>query len=273
MLLERLLDGLAVSVEAFSVCRAESGERLDLGRHDHPTIHYVLHGAASLRAGPDHVLDLAASEAAIVPAGLAQSAAGAGLVMACGALHATYLSGSGLFDYLDSPIRVGGADDAGFSRAFEALLEELSQSRPGAEALSRALMQQCLVAVLRRYCASGECEVPWLTALEDERLGRALRAMLDRPEVPHSVESLADSAGMSRSAFAEHFARAFDRGPIDFLKELRLRRAASLLSATDTPVKSVGAAVGFTGRSYFSRAFRAQFGQSPAAYRSGSKPG
>jgi len=273
MLLERLLDGLAVSVEPFDLCRVEAGERLDLGRHDHPTVHYVLRGTASLHAGRDRALALATSEAAIVPAGFTQSAEGEGLVMACGAIHATTLSGRGVFDFLDRPIRVGGADDAGFSRAFEALLEELSQSRPGAEALSRALMQQCLVAVLRRYCASGECEVPWLTALEDERLGRALQAMLDGPEAPHSVESLADSAGMSRSAFAEHFARAFGRGPIDFLKELRLRRAASLLSATDTPVKSVGAAVGFTGRSYFSRAFRAQFGQSPAAYRAAVRPG
>ncbi len=273
MLLQRLLDGLAVSVEAFSVTRAQEGECLDLGRHDHPTIHYVLQGTARLDAGPEHRLALQASEAAIVPARLAQSARGEGLVMACGALHATYLSGRGLFDYLDGPIVVGGAGDAVFSRAFEALLEELSQARPGAETSSRALMQQCLVAVLRRYCESGECEVPWLTALEDERLGRALQAMLDRPEAPHSVESLAERAGMSRSAFAEHFARAFDRGPIDFLKELRLRRAASLLSATDTPVKSVGAAVGFSGRSYFSRAFRAQFGQSPAAYRAAIRPG
>ncbi len=122
MLLERLLDGLAVTVDAFTVCRVETGERLDLGRHTHPTIHYVLRGTADLRAGPDQALVLAAREAAIVSAGLAQSAAGEGLVMDCGEIHATYLSFLVLFDYIDRPIRVGGADYEAFSRSFEALL-------------------------------------------------------------------------------------------------------------------------------------------------------
>ncbi len=60
-------------------------------------------------------------------------------------------------------------------------------------------MQQCLVLLLRRHCASGECHVPWLAALEDARLGEALTAMLDSPQAAHTLESLATVSRMSPS--------------------------------------------------------------------------
>ena len=270
MLLERLLDGLAVAVQPFALCRGQPGERLDLGRNQRPMIHYVRCGAGRLSVDGGDSLRLAAGAAAIVPAGRDQALAidGAGaLEVACGVIHATYLSGHGLFDYLPEPIVIAGGEDATFSRALDTLLDEMSHPRPGTEALSRALMQQCLVSVLRRYCESGECRVPWLMALEDERLGRALSAMLDHPEAPHSVGRLAETAGMSRSAFAEHFTRAFDRGPMDLLKEVRLRRAAALLATTELPIKAVAAAIGYDSRSHFSRVFHAELGQTPTAYR------
>ena len=54
---------------------------------------------------------------------------------------------------------------------------------------------------------------------------------------------------------------------MDFLKEIRLRRAANYLSTTDLPVKAVAGRVGFASRSYFSRAFKALHGIDPAGYR------
>ncbi len=72
---------------------------------------------------------------------------------------------------------------------------------------------------------------------------------------------------MSRAAFAERFRATFERSPMAFLRDLRLRRAARLLAETDLPVKTVAGRVGFASRSHFSRAFKASFGADPAAYR------
>jgi transcriptional regulator GlxA family with amidase domain len=54
---------------------------------------------------------------------------------------------------------------------------------------------------------------------------------------------------------------------MDFLKELRLGRAARLLETTDLPVKTIAARVGFSSRSHFSRAFKAAMHLEPTAYR------
>ncbi len=296
MLLEQLLQGLEIAVRPFAVCRVGAGQRLDLGRANHAVIHYMLTGEGRFVIDGGRRIALAPGSAVIVPparrqtlvatggdgvpCGIAPNAASvceamvldrppeaAEAVMACGAIDAVYHRGHGLFDYLRDPIIVAPDDAGQFAHAFESLLSELSNPQPGSAMLVRALMQQCLVLVLRRHCESGECRVPWLVALEDPRLGRAVQAMLDDPSASHTVERLADIAGMSRSAFADHFRAAFERAPIDFLKDVRLTRAARLLASGDQPVKSVGAAVGYDSRSYFTRAFADHFGVSPAAYR------
>jgi AraC-like DNA-binding protein len=54
---------------------------------------------------------------------------------------------------------------------------------------------------------------------------------------------------------------------MDFVKEVRMRRAARFLAATDLPVKTIASRVGFESRSYFSRAFKAFAGVDPAGFR------
>ena len=75
------------------------------------------------------------------------------------------------------------------------------------------------------------------------------------------------TAGMSRSAFAQRFKATFGRSAMDFLKELRLQRAAQLLPTTRRPIKSIADHVGFDSRSHFSRSFTDFFGTAPADFR------
>ena len=120
---------------------------------------------------------------------------------------------------------------------------------------------------IRRYCEGGECRLPWLSALEDHRLGAALELMLAPANASLTVQDLAQAAGMSRSAFSQHFAEAFGQPPMEMLQEMRLRQAAKLLRETDMPVKQLAARLGYASRSHFSRSFRRQYGVAPADYR------
>ena len=54
---------------------------------------------------------------------------------------------------------------------------------------------------------------------------------------------------------------------MDFLKEVRLRRAGDLLRVGDLPIKAIAARVGYSSRSHFSRSFKAFAGTDPATYR------
>jgi transcriptional regulator GlxA family with amidase domain len=147
-------------------------------------------------------------------------------------------------------------------------LAEQSDAGPGSEAMKAALMSQCIVYLLRRLCRSDTCSLPWLAALDDERLARVLDLVLQDPADPHTVESLAEVASMSRSAFAETFASAFGLPPMSMVRRIRLERAWKLLEQGDgLPMATVARRVGFSSRSHFSRAFKRQYGVSPVTRR------
>lgn len=102
---------------------------------------------------------------------------------------------------------------------------------------------------------------------ERERLDRATASMQKDPGAAHSVSNLARLAGMSRSNFAESFRVHFGRSPIEFLRALRMDRAAELLRGDEISIKLIGAHVGYTSRASFSHAFLRCFGLSPAEFR------
>jgi len=68
-----------------------------------------------------------------------------------------------------------------------------------------------------------------------------------------------------------HFARAFHRTfrctPGEYLRRVRLQRAARLLLDSSLPVTEVSLRCGFADQSHFTHVFTRQMGLSPAAYR------
>lgn len=295
--LDQLVRELEVRVDTFAICEIRPGSGLVLKEDELATIHYVLsgNGKAQLMNGP--VISLTTQTVVIVPPSThivvspdsqrhmtmpepeCRTLAGGwewvtvgggegGLVLVCGTLVASHRNIVGLFDHLHAPLVQNVRTDVAFREPFHRLLDELSAELPGAKALADSLMKQCLIELLRRVCESGECREPWLAALESPRLNKAIVTMLNQPGDPYSLEHLAGIAGMSRTSFAEQFKKHFGRTAMDFLKELRLRRAAHLLETTDLPVKSIAALVGFSSRSHFSRTFKATMHSNPTVYRS-----
>jgi AraC-like DNA-binding protein len=126
-------------------------------------------------------------------------------------------------------------------------------------------MNECLVHLFRHLADKGP--LPWLSALRDDQLGRSLDRIFEDLGGEHTVESLADVAGMSRSVFSESFSAAFGRPPMTFLHQLRMQKAAKLLEEASFSVEEVALRVGFSSRSHFSSAFKASHGMSPALFR------
>jgi AraC-like DNA-binding protein len=298
MLLERLLENLAVQVDAFATCHVASGWRLRLPGLDWVTFHYGVQGTGQVRGGSGEVLSLTPGSLALVPPHLVHGIqcgpgpygedgprngaplrgerlpahrAGprelAELVVVCGRLRALYGQDMGLFDHLRDVLVIDFGDEPDVRALFRRMLEEIQSSRPGFRAMATALMNESLIHVFRRLCTAADCSLPWLLGLEDPDLRRALDAMLEHPERPHTVGTLADLCYMSRATFARRFREAFGRPPMEYLRGIRLRKAAVLLRRDPSaPVGSVASRVGFRSRSQFSRAFKEYFDRSPSDF-------
>jgi AraC-like DNA-binding protein len=295
MLLEQLLENLVVTVEAFATCRVAPGWRLRLPALDWVTFHYVVHGEGSMSDARGQAQALPAGSLAVVPTAFVHTlecgappygetsvresaselpthVAGPeeeeGLVVTCGRVEVTYGGALGLFGQLQQPLVLDFSDSDAMKATFRSMLEEVRAGRPGAKAMTTALMRECLVRVFRQLCIHEDCRVSWLTALNDPSLAPVLEAMLTHPDQPHSVASLAATAFMSRSSFARRFRDSFGVPPLEYLRGVRLRHAAQLLSQSPPlSVATVARRSGFSSRSQFSRAFRDHFGQPPSDFR------
>jgi len=108
--------------------------------------------------------------------------------------------------------------------------------------------------------AKGAKALDWLATLEDPRLGRVFDLMLGDPARPHTLESLAEAAGMSRSAFAERLGEVFGRTPMTLLHAIRMEQATKLLAGSTLAMEAVARRAGFASRSHFSRASKEHHG-------------
>jgi DNA-binding response OmpR family regulator len=81
-----------------------------------------------------------------------------------------------------------------------------------------------------------------------------------------SVELLAKNIGMSRSQLHRKLRALTDHSTSEFIRTLRLQRAAYLLQQKHLTVTEVAFEVGFNNPSYFAACFRKQFGKLPSEY-------
>lgn len=80
------------------------------------------------------------------------------------------------------------------------------------------------------------------------------------------VEKMADEMGMSRANLHRKLKGSTGFSPSDFIRSVRLKRAADLLRHQADSVSQIGFTVGFEDQSYFSKSFKKQFGVSPSEY-------
>ena len=82
-----------------------------------------------------------------------------------------------------------------------------------------------------------------------------------------SVEELSRALGMSRVHLYKKLLQITGKSPIEFIRVIRLKRAAQLLRESQLHVSEVAYEVGFNNPKYFSRHFKDEFGVLPSAYQ------
>lgn len=78
-----------------------------------------------------------------------------------------------------------------------------------------------------------------------------------------NVEAMADELCMSRSSLLRKIKALFDMPPLEFIRLIRLKRAAELIQEGRYRVGEISQKVGFSSHSYFSKLFARQFGMTP----------
>ncbi|MEW6304071.1 MAG: AraC family transcriptional regulator [Verrucomicrobiota bacterium] len=108
-----------------------------------------------------------------------------------------------------------------------------------------------------------------LRSQREARLRRALEYVSLHCQNSVSQPEVARAAGMSSSRFRAFFKQTTGWRFGDYLRDLRLERAARLLRETDESVAAIAQMTGFADQSHLQRLFKAKYSISPLAYRKG----
>ncbi len=100
-----------------------------------------------------------------------------------------------------------------------------------------------------------------------QRIKTMLRFIEEHYSEDLTVERIAQSVAVSGSVCLRTFRQMLGTTPIQYVRQLRIGKAAQLLLTTDRKIRDVGLACGFSDLSYFTKAFREEKGCTPRQYR------
>ena len=81
------------------------------------------------------------------------------------------------------------------------------------------------------------------------------------------LETYASVIGIGRTTFYGKLKSIVGCAPNEYVRILRMKKAAELLLTTDLNIAEIGFQVGINDPFYFSRCFKKSFGKSPLQYR------
>jgi transcriptional regulator GlxA family with amidase domain len=101
----------------------------------------------------------------------------------------------------------------------------------------------------------------------DDRLSKVLEWAARHLDQPHSIDTLAKRAAMSRRSFTRHFRQTIGTTVLQWLLNQRLARAQRMLETGDKAIEVVAQEAGFGSALSLRQHFRTAFNTSPSDYR------
>lgn len=136
----------------------------------------------------------------------------------------------------------------------------------GRKVVIDSLCRVVMIQFLRELMEQRKIEGGMLAGLGHPLLAKAIVALHNRPETDWSLEIMAETAGMSRTSFAETFKEIVGATPGAYLQTWRIGLAQNGIKA-GRALKLVAIDVGYGSEGALSRAFRSQTGHSPREWK------
>lgn len=110
------------------------------------------------------------------------------------------------------------------------------------------------------------------TTIDDKLIKQAIEVVNSNIDnADFSVADLSAALGMHRTHLYKKLSCITGKAPLEFIRSMRLKRAAQLLENDRVYVSEIAYMVGFNSPKLFARHFRDEFGMSPSEYRQNRK--
>lgn len=124
-----------------------------------------------------------------------------------------------------------------------------------------------LIFLLSKNCPATEKKPSEKTLRDGERVKAMLQYIQEHYDGELTLAKIAESAAVSENECLRCFRSMIGSTPIQYVKQVRIQKAAELLSSTDRKISDIGAECGFQEMSYFAKTFRELKGCTPGDFR------
>lgn len=166
-----------------------------------------------------------------------------------------------------------GADDyitKPFSAAYlKARIFNLLEQRKKLQALYCASLLPTSSEQHQTAGQTGDKPVPILSPNDQKFMDKVMETIeknIDNGDL--MVEDIASEVNMSRSVFFKKLKTLTGLSPIEFLRDIRMKRAAQLIETGEYSMAQIAYMVGLNDSHYFSKCFKQQYGLTPTEYKS-----
>lgn len=151
--------------------------------------------------------------------------------------------------------------------ATQVIMQEADSDEPGSEVVVNRLAEVLFIQILRIYIVQSNINTGYLAALKDKQIHNALSLIHHDPKSSWTLESIARTIGMSRSAFAARFKQLTGNTPMNYLANWRMNIAKEIIKEQHLSLIEIAEKVGYSSQASFNRAFKKQFRLNPGAMR------
>jgi len=145
--------------------------------------------------------------------------------------------------------------------------EQPSSSKAEKNADASESPQKSLVQNPTRYIDIKPSDIE-ITSIDEQLIKKAVGVVeQNMSNAEFSVQDLSHSLAMSRVYLYKKILALTGKTPIEFIRVIRLKRAAQLLESSQLTVAEVAYKVGFNNPKYFAHYFKAEFDLLPKAYQ------
>ena len=108
---------------------------------------------------------------------------------------------------------------------------------------------------------------PQVTSFDEQFMKRVMEIIdkqMDNSDF--AIDEFALNLGMGRTAFYQKLKSLTGLSPVDFVREMRIKRAKQLVESGEYNVSTIAYMTGFNDPKYFSKCFKKKYGVSPSEY-------
>lgn len=232
-------------------------------------LHFLKQGSLTLQTDEHHELKLAPASVVFIPDGAkhrlkVKQPDDAELV--CATVRFPAHQRQQLIEQLPKFICIGMDDEPGLSDTARRIFEEAFRADHGRQIMIDRLCDIFMVQVLRYVIDNGIVELGEISGNTHAALAPVLKLIRQTPEHEWALEEMASIAAMSRSKFSELFRKTVGLPPMEYLTELRMNTAKTLLKKNKA-ASIVANEVGYESASSLSRVFKKRFGMTPKQWQ------